>query len=67
MVPENTAVAVMFNVPFVGTVGLAGVTMIETRVGAVTVTVVEPWIPLRVAVTTVEPTAVPVTVHEAQL
>ena len=58
MVPsENTAVAVIWNlvVP-AGRDGLAGVTIIESRVAAVTVTVVEPEIPLRVAVIGVFPT-----------
>src|SRR5262249_46825151 len=58
---ENAAVAISFNVLFAGTVGLAGVTMIEVRVAPVTVTVVDPEIPLRVAVIGVFPTPWPVT------
>jgi|SRR5215472_787841 len=61
---ENTAVAVNFNFPFAGKVGLAGVTMIEVRVAPVAVIVVEPETPLRVAVIAVFPTARPVTSPE---
>ena len=62
MVPsENTAVAVIVKFVPTDTVGLAGFTIIETRVAAATVTVVEPEIPLRVAVIGVFPTPRPAT------
>jgi hypothetical protein len=55
----NVPVAVNCCVAPNGSVGIAGVTTIETKTAAVTVTVVEPLIVPEVAVTVVLPTAVP--------